>query len=143
VASVSVFFDSDALIAGSASKSGASNILLQLSELKFINGLASARVIEECNRNLLKKLPNAVDLFKRIIDCSINIVPDPTDRECAFYKDMAHEKDFVILTSAIQNKARYLVTFNSKHYFPTDTVNIKIVQPGELLLAIREMMSDL
>jgi predicted nucleic acid-binding protein len=109
MASVSVFFDSDVLIAGSASKSGASHVLLQLSELKFINGLASERVIEECNRNLLKKLPDALEPFKKIIDCSITIVPDPTDQQCTMYKEMAHEKDRIILTAAIQNKESILL----------------------------------
>jgi len=138
-----VFFDSDALIAGSASKTGAANTLIQLSELNFIDGIISERVFDECSRNLQNKMPEALDPFKKIVSHSVKVVPDPTESDPLPYVGMAHEKDLIILASAIQYHAKYLVTFNNKHYFPASDIDIKIVQPGDLLSSIRSMMSDL
>ncbi len=52
-----IFFDADALIAGSASQTGASFLLLQLCEIRILTGLTCLLVVEECRRNLRKKLP--------------------------------------------------------------------------------------
>lgn len=140
---VIVFFDSDVLIAGSASKTGASFILLQLSELGFIHIIACKKVYAECRRNLGNKLPQALKSFDNIISHSIKLVPDPNNQECIEFTQMAHEKDLPILVSAIKNNAKYLVTFNIKHYYPESMIDIQIVKPKVLLHSIRNLLSEL
>ncbi|MFQ5709699.1 MAG: hypothetical protein ACE5HO_19775 [bacterium] len=70
-----VFFDSDALIAGCASRQGAAFVLLQLSDLGLLQGLTSQKAVAECRKHLQIKLPDAVlglivlkpgDLLQRI-----------------------------------------------------------------------------
>jgi hypothetical protein len=56
---------------------------------------------------------------------------------------MAHPKDLPILTSAITNRADYLVTFNTKHYFPVRECNLAVLQPGKMLQKIRLILSHL
>jgi predicted nucleic acid-binding protein len=56
---------------------------------------------------------------------------------------MAYPKDFPILTSAITNRADYLVTFNTKHYFPGRDYHLAVLQPGEMLRKIRVIRSHL
>ena len=85
-----VFFDSDALIAGSASRQGAAFILLQLAELGLIQGFASKKVIDECRKNLQIKLPASLPNFKQIISHSLTIVENPSQPETEKYKQMAH-----------------------------------------------------
>lgn len=46
---------------------------------------------------------------------------------------MAHPKDLPILTSAITNRADYLITFNTKHFFPDRDHQLTVFQPCELL----------
>ncbi|MCC5907793.1 MAG: PIN domain-containing protein [Balneolaceae bacterium] len=138
-----VFFDSDALIAGSASQRGASFVLLQLSELGLIQGIVSKKVIEECRKNIQNKLPDALPHFEQIIDHAVKIVDNPAQKELKDYLNMADEKDVPILVAAIQAKAEYLVTFNTKDYFPGDTVKLSIVKPGNLLKKIRIQLNEM
>jgi predicted nucleic acid-binding protein len=140
---VVVFFDADVLIAGSASKTGASFALIQLSELNIIQGITCDQVISECKRNLEKKIPEALEPFENIISRTITVSADPNKKECLKYTQMVHEKDLPILASAVQNHAKYLVTFNVKHYYPNPSTPIQVVQPKELLHQIRTILSDL
>ncbi|MCH7613693.1 MAG: PIN domain-containing protein [Candidatus Marinimicrobia bacterium] len=131
-----VFFDSDVIISGSFSQSGASFLLLQLSELGFINGIISPQVIEESKRNIQKKLPSALALFNNIIKmCHLELV-SPTNEEIQKALTFADKKDVPILAAALKANADYLTTFNTKDYYPSLAFNISIVKPKEILRAI-------
>ena len=56
---------------------------------------------------------------------------------------MAHPKDSPILTFAIKNRADYLITSNTKHYFQVREYNLAVLQPGEMLKDIRLILSHL
>lgn len=139
---VVVFFDADALIAGAASQSGASCILLQLCELGLLRGITCEQVIAECRGNLKSKLPPAEPLFQEIVDKSLQVSPNPLLEDLEPWEGMAHEKDLPILVSAIEHKAQYLVTFNVRHYSPSN-VGLVVCPPGELLQQIRKLLSTL
>jgi len=138
-----IFFDSDALIAGSASQEGASYLLLQLCELKIINGITSSQVIEECRKNIQQKLPEAISLFAQIVKETLQVLPNPCKEELKKYQGMAHPKDLPILVAAITNDAKFLITFNVKHYYPTSVFKIQIIKPGELLQKIKLVLNQL
>ncbi len=138
-----VFFDSDALIAGSASPNGASFVLLQLSELGLIKGFTSKKVVEECLKNLQKKLPEALPVFEQIISYALKVVANPSNKETARYNNMAHEKDLPILAAALKIKAQFLVTFNTKDFYPKQELGLKVIEPGNLLKRIRIKLSEL
>jgi predicted nucleic acid-binding protein len=138
-----IFFDADTLIVGSASQTGASFLLLQLCEIKILSELTCQQVVAECRRNLRKKLPQAEPIFNKIVKHSLEIKQNPTLDEQNEYRNMAHPKDLPILTSAIKSQADYLVTFNTKHYFPDGDFNLAVLQPGEMLQKIRLMLSHL
>ncbi|MEE9118517.1 MAG: PIN domain-containing protein [Calditrichia bacterium] len=138
-----IFFDADALVAGSASQTGASFLLLQLCEIRILTGLTCQQVVAECRRNLRKKLPQAEPIFNEIVEHSVEIKKNPTLDEQNKYRHMAHPKDLPILTSAITNRADYLITFNTKHFFPDRDHQLTVFQPGEMLQKIRLMLSHL
>jgi predicted nucleic acid-binding protein len=138
-----LFFDADTLIAGSASQTGASFLLLQLCEIRILHGLTCRQVVAECRRNTTKKLPQAAPIFDEIIKRALKIKKDPTPAEHKKYRSMAHPKDLPILTSAIKSRADYLVTFNTKHYFPVQEINLAVLQPGEMLQKIRLTVAHL
>ena len=138
-----IFFDADALIAGSASQTGASFLLLQLCEIKILRGLTCRQVVSECRRNLAKKLPQAIPIFDEIIKRALEIKKNPTLDEQKKYRHMAHPKDLPILTSAIKSRADYLITFNTKHFFPDRGHQLTILEPGEMLQKIRLMLSHI
>jgi len=140
---IKLFFDSDALIAGSASKSGASFILLQLCELGLIEGAISNQVYKECSRNLSLKLPESKPFFTEIVRKSLLVINDPPETEIKSFAKMAHSKDISILAAAEKWGADYLVTFNIKHYYPTDKIEVKISTPGKILQKIRMLLNEL
>ncbi|NOY59501.1 MAG: PIN domain-containing protein [Calditrichaeota bacterium] len=140
---IKLFFDSDALIAGSVSQSGASFILLQLCELGLIDGAISNQVYKECSRNLILKLPESEPFFIEIVQKSLLVIDDPLDTEIKYFAEMAHSKDISILAAAAKWGADYLVTFNIKHYYPTDKIDVKISTPGKILQKIRVLLSEL
>ena len=139
---VKIFFDSDVVIAGSAAQTGASFLLLQLAELRLIKGCISVRIRQECTGNIQSKLPEALPYFNAIIDRCFD---KPIKVQKVFLSNVegqAHPKDIPILAAALQAQVSYLVTFNIKHYFPDNDLNIKIVTPKELLREIRESLSN-
>ena len=120
------------MIAGSASASGASFALLQLSELGLIKGYVFVQVIQECRKNLAKKLPSAIAPFEKIVQHSLSLASNQADK-----------KDVPILASALETKACFLVTFNVKDYWPPNTIGLEVLTPGELLSRIRLALNKL
>ena len=103
----------------------------------------SRQVVAECRRNLIKKLPQAEPIFDEIVKRALEIKKNPTLGEQNKFRHMAHPKDLPILTSAIKSRADYLVTFNTKHYFPVREYNLAVLQPGKMLQKIRLILSHL
>jgi len=138
-----VFFDADALIAGSASNQGVSFILLQLAELELIAGLTSEQVIEECRRNLENKLPDAISTFEQIISHALKILDNPSIEKINKFEGCADKKDIPIFVAAVLSDADFLVTFNTKDFWPTPDVSLLVLEPGKLLQKIREQLNRL
>lgn len=136
-----VFFDSDVVIAGSALQTSASFLLLQLAEVKLIKGYISVQVKNECIRDIKDKLSEALPFFREITNrCfgnPVKLLPDFLES----VQGQAHSKDVPILAGAVQVEAKYLVTFNTKHYYPEKKLNITVVSPSELLQIIRKSLS--
>ena len=126
------------IIAGSFSKTGAGHILLQLAEVGIIQGYISEQVVQECTRNIRKKLPEALSVFQSILDASFLAVVVPVDPAQAGEKarGQADDKDVPILAATLEARADVLVTFNTKDYFPYESPP-KILSPRELLKAIQ------
>ena len=126
------------MIAGSASASGASFALLQLAELGLIKGYVSVQVLEECRRNLAEKLPDAIVPFEKIVERCVTVRTKVPDKDSlSLLSNQAHKKDVSILASALEIKARFLVTLNVRDYWPHKTARLEVLTPGELLSRIR------
>lgn len=134
-----VFFDSSVVIAGSASRSGASYVLLQLAGLGLIDGRISSQVREESLRNTARKLPAALPalslLLREVLTEGAAQHPDIGDA----WK-LADPKDRPILAAALAQECRYLVTLNEKDFWPP-VDRILVLRPGELLRRLRELIS--
>ena len=135
---VPIFFDSDVMIAGSASTSGASFALLQLAELGLIKGHISVQVLEECRRNLAKKLPGAIAPFEKIVERCVTVRRNlPGGHSLSLALNQADKKDVSILASALETKACFLVAFNVKDFWPANNMGLEVLTPGALLSRIR------
>lgn len=131
-----VFFDADALLAGSASTTGASHLLLHLSDLGLIHGLTSKQARDEAQRNLARKIPAALPEFEALIQQAVEVVADPPEEELDSFRGKAHPKDLPILVAAIRAGARWLVTFNTRDYYDSPP-GIRVLDPGQAIQAIR------
>lgn len=136
-----LFVDSDVVIAGSASTTGASHLVLQLSELGLIEAVASEQVRSEVERNLEARLPEALPHFRVLADAAIRWVKDPAARSLQPFKAQAHPKDLPILVAAVKSRSHTLLTFNVKDYRPKE--GIRIVAPGVFLERLREHLLGL
>lgn len=137
-----IFIDSDVLIAGSASATGASYVVLQLSALTLVECIISQQVRVEAERNLQSKLPQALPAFRVLLESSVSVVEDPSPAPLEPFNGQADEGDLPILVAALGSGCRYLLTFNTRHYYPT-TKEIKIMPPGEFLVELRQELVDL
>jgi hypothetical protein len=130
------------LIAGAASTTGASHILLRLSELTLLDCLTSQYAVVEAERNLLAKLPAAVPAFRLILKAAVEVLPDPSSSAVQNIADQAHAKDVPIVAAAIASEADFLATFNVRHFHPRKTPPL-IFQPGIILSRIRTSLTRL
>ena len=137
-----VFYDADALIAGAASTTGASHILLRLSELTLLEGVTCRHVVIEAERNLLAKLPAAVPAFRLILEAAVDIVPDPLSSATAALAGQAHPKDLIVLSAAIAAQADFLTTFNTRH-FRARRICPLILTPSAVVTRIRRSLAGL
>jgi predicted nucleic acid-binding protein len=127
------------LIAGTASTTGASHILLRLSELTVIDRLTSQYAIAEAERNLLAKLPAAAPAFRLILEAAIEVIPTPPQSLVQDITDQAHPKDAPILAAAIVGKTDFLATFNVRHFHQRNVPPL-IQKPGVILAQIRSSL---
>src|SRR6266516_2691649 len=137
-----VFIDSDAFIAGAASTTGASHAILRLSELGLIEGVSSAQVHREVERNLATKLPAALPAFGLLADAACRWVEDPQADELAAVEGQADQKDLPILAAAVAAGCDWLVTFNEKDFHPR-AKTIRVVRPGGFMIALRRILEEL
>ena len=96
-----VFIDADVLIAGAASTTGASHLVLRLSELGLIDGIVSAQVVREAERNLERKVPAAIPTFRALLAAACQLVGDPSEDRMAALQEQADPKDVPILAAAL------------------------------------------
>jgi predicted nucleic acid-binding protein len=139
-----IFIDADVLFAGAASPNehSASNLILRMAELTLIEAIASFQVITEAERNLECKVPRAMPAFRLLVSRSLKIVDDPAPAELEEHRGLADPQDLPILIAAIREGCGLLTTYNVRHYQPGHP-SITVLKPGDLVLRIRYLLSQL
>ena len=139
-----VFIDSDVLFAGAASPNdhSASLVILRMAEITLINAITSEQVVVEVERNLSRKIPTALPAFHLLLNHCLRIVPDPSAEEVRCAQKSAELKDLPILLAAAREECSFLTTFNVRHFLP-GLPKIAVLPPGELVMRVRYMLSQL
>lgn len=138
-----VFADANVLIAGAASRTGASSAVLLMAEIGLFRLVVSRLVLEEAERNLRNKLPRALPNFARqMAQLQLEIVPPPTDEEVQRWAGIIEAKDAPILATAVSAQVERLVTLNSKDFTPEVAAQsgLRILSPAELVQEIRALV---
>ncbi|NJN99025.1 MAG: PIN domain-containing protein [Anaerolineales bacterium] len=138
-----IFADSSILIAGAGSRSGASRAVLTMAEIGLFKLLVSRQVLDECDRNLRKKLPAALPLFVELLALvNLEIVPDPPLAESVRWQSIIEAKDAPILAAAVLAAPDRLLTLNTKDFTPAVAARSSLIiqTPGDFVQEIRAII---
>lgn len=137
-----IFLDASALFAAAYSPTGAARELLRLGLEERVQLVTNQIAIEEAERNLQRKAPEGVAVFRALLAAlPIAVNAAPTLEEIEAVASVVVAKDAPILAGAIACQADYLATFDRQHLIGIEvnriTSKLAIATPGDILSAIR------
>ncbi|MBA3071723.1 MAG: hypothetical protein FP829_06155 [Nitrospirae bacterium] len=132
-----VFLDSNVIISGLFSDKGSPRIVLDLLslDLPLLSGATGEYNIVEIERNLLKKMPDVLPVYRRYLKIlNLEIVPLPLSKDIKKLSGQIADKDIPVLASDINNNADFLVTGDKKDFEKLKgKYPFKILSPSEFL----------
>jgi putative PIN family toxin of toxin-antitoxin system len=137
--SIRIFLDSNVILSGLLSEKGPPRIILDLFSLRlpFLLGMTGKYNLLEIERNLAKKLPALLPLYKDFFPkLNIKIIPLPSTEQIGQYAQAMAKKDVPVLVSAINGKADFLVTGDKKDFDKikgSGKYPLTVVNPREFL----------
>lgn len=140
-----IFVDTNVLIAGADSTSGASNAILRLAEVGLLQLVVSRQVLDEAERNLRQKLPRALPNFTaQMARLSLEILPDPTPDEVQPWTAVIHPSDAPILCAAVKAGVDRFLTLNTRHFTSAVAAysGLRIQTPAQLMDELRELITQ-
>lgn len=139
---IRVFLDTNVIIAGIASLTGASNVVLDLCESEIIEMIISKQVLIEADRNFEKKFPSLIQEFRVFIkNISPILVDDPNHKKIKEAQKLINSDDSPILAVALREKVDYFITLDNDFLSIKEKVPIAIVTPAEFLKKFRKSIS--
>jgi len=138
-----VFADSSMLIAAAGSRTGASRAVLMLAEVGLFQLVVSRQVLDECERNLRRKLPAALPVFAALLAAAaVEVTADPEEKAVATYRTVIVAKDAPILAAAVLGGADHLLTLDTTDFTPAvaEAAGIAIQTPAEFVTALRNLI---
>ncbi len=134
---IKVFIDTNVLIAGVNSVTGASATLLDLCEAGVLQMVVSRQVLIEADRNFAAKLPQLVGRFRRFMhNLAPMMVEDPTSEAMEKAATIVDRKDAPILAAAKESGVDFLITLDKKHFLSPKAkkgAGLPVVTPAEFL----------
>lgn len=110
-----VFIDSSVLIAAAISSKGSARDLITKALRNEIKVIISDLVIEETQRNLENKAPQALPALQLFLESLNPEVVSPSKAQVLKAAKVIDQKDAPIVAGAMRAKADYLVTYDRKH----------------------------
>jgi predicted nucleic acid-binding protein len=143
---VRIFLDSNVILSGLLSDKGAPRIILDILSLEalFLTGMTGKYNILEIERNLTKKLPQALPVWKQYLPkLNLTVIPLPTKKELSAFLGRTADKDVPVLASAAKGQADSLVTGDKKDFdkLKKKDLPFSIVSPSELLVLLATKFS--
>ena len=137
-----VFLDTNVLISGLASRTGASAAILDLGEAEEILIVLSKHVLVEADRVFAEKFPHLIERFRLFIkNFSPLMLEDPKPKTVLEARSIIERDDAPILAAVKHEKVDYLVTLNTKDFNTPKVRNYitaSIVTPAEFLIEFRK-----
>lgn len=140
-----IFADANVLIVGAGSPSGASRAVLTLAEIGLFRLVVSRQVLDESERNLRRKLPQALPVFARMMAVvELEILPDPPVPAVWTWAAVIDPDDAPILAAAVAAQVDRLLTLNTRHFTPqvAQASGLVIQTPGDFIQDLRAMITE-
>lgn len=135
------FLDTNVLVAGTISRTGASAAILDLGEAEEILVVISRQVLVEADRVFLDKFPEFIDRFRMFIrSLAPLLADDPPAKAVQEAARVIPPDDAPILAAAKRQPLDYFVTLNTRHFKTPQAqafLAVPIVTPAEFLGAFR------
>lgn len=110
-----VFIDSSVFIAAAISASGSARQLLILGLQREFLLSVSPLVLEETERNLSRKAPQALPAF-RLLHAAMNLaIVEPSRTQVLRAARVVDVKDAPIVAGAVRARATYIATYDRRH----------------------------
>jgi predicted nucleic acid-binding protein len=137
-----IFLDASALFAAAYSATGASRELLRLGIEGRVRLFTNQTAVEEAERNLERKAPEGVAIFRALIAAlPVEVLPPPSEVELISAATVVVLKDAPILAGAVGCRADFLATFDRQHLIGVDVLRLLetlvIATPGDILARLR------
>src|SRR4030067_1192530 len=143
---INVFFDTNVLIAGINSVTGASATLLDLCEAGVLQMVVSRQVLIEADRNFAAKFPQLVGRFRQFThNLAPLMVEDPTADSMEKAASIVDRKDAPILAAAQNANVDFLITLDKRHFLNPKTrqkVMLRVVRPMEFLQSLERLFLE-
>ena len=134
---VKVFLDSNVIISGLVSDKGAPRVILDLLclGLPMLAGATGEYNIIEIERNLIKKMPAALPVYKKYLPLlNLEVIPLPSSGEIKKLSGLTSDKDVPVLASAVSGNVDFLVTGDKKDFIKLKgEYSFKVLSPAEFL----------
>jgi predicted nucleic acid-binding protein len=116
-----------------------------MAEIGLFKLVVSQQVLEECDRNLRKKLPASLPIFTQLL-ANINpeFQPDPSLEESLRWADIIEAKDTPILAAAVLANVDRLLSLNTKDFTAEVAAQsgLMIQTPAQFVREIREIVEE-
>ena len=140
-----VFCDANVLIAGAASRSGASRAVIMMAEAGLFRMVVSRQVLDEAERNLRRKLPHGLPVLAEILGhVHLEIVDDPSPQSFARWLDCIEDKDAPLVEAAVTATIDYLLTLNSRDFTAAVAARsgLTFLTPAQFVERLREIVTE-
>ncbi len=139
---IRVFFDASVLFSASYSKTGSSRDLLQEAIRGNLKIVVSRYVLEEAERNLAQKAPEALPAFRELSTLiAAEVAEKPALEELKQAATYINLKDAPIVAAAAKAKVDYLVTWDRKHFIDdlkvAERSGLMILTPDKLMAIVK------
>ena len=143
---VRVFLDSNVILSGLLSEKGSPRLILDVLSLQIpdLQGVTGEYNILEIERNLARKMPNLLPLYRKYLPLlGLEIVPLPAPETIAAMAGKSVAKDLPVLASAMACQADYLVTGDKKDFAKAKESGeycFQVVNPAEFLAGVLQAL---
>jgi predicted nucleic acid-binding protein len=136
-----VFLDSSVFFAATYSPRGSARDLLLATIQGRVALVLSAYVIDETERNVLKRAPHVHPDFLRLRDNLIYLLSQPSDALIVDTARVVVEKDAPIIAGAVAANATLVATYDRRHLLSKReeifaAFGVTVATPGEILASL-------